>query len=147
MRDFFGIGTIVGLVDEVDDLVLDQVDERDHALDRMGIAIVLDILAPIGHGADEPAALLHLAVEIAGRERIDLNQLDVLIVQAAPLHRTPPVRVGLDDVADLEHLLDRDRRLAVRMGLGRILAATASRASNRDRPSRHASRRSCSRTG
>ena len=72
-------------------LVLDQVDERDHAFDRVRVAIVLDIRAPVGNGADQPSALLHLAIEITGRKRIDLNQLDVLIVQAAPLHRTPPV--------------------------------------------------------
>ena len=137
----------VGLVDQMDDFVLDQIDERDHAFDRVRVAIVLEIPAPVGHGADQPAALLHLPVEIAGRKRVDLNQLDVLIVQAAPLHRTPPVRVGLDDVADLEHLLDRDRRLAVRMGLGRILQPRRHALRIRDRPSRHASRRSCCRTG
>ena len=137
----------VGLIDQVDDFVLDQVDERDHAFDRVRIAIVLDILAPVGHGADQPAALLHLAVEIAGRKRIDLNQLDVLILQAAPLHGTPPVRVGLDDVADLEHLLDGDRRLAVRMGFGRILQPRRHALRIRDLPSRHASHRSCYRTG
>ena len=136
-----------GLVDQMDDPVLDQVDERDHAFDRVRIAIVLEVLAPVGHGTDQPAALLHLPVEIAGRKRIDLNQLDVLILQAAPLHRAPPVRVGLDDVADLEDLLDRDRRLAVRMGLGRILAPRRHALRIRDPPSRHASRRSCCRTG
>ena len=68
----------IGLVDELDDPVLDQIDQRDHAFDRMGVAIVLDVLAPIGNRADQPAALLDLAIEIAGRERIDLDQFDVL---------------------------------------------------------------------
>ena len=69
----------IGFVHQLDDLVLDQIDQRDHAFDRVGITIVLDIPAPKAHPADEPAALLDVAVEIAGRERINLNQFDIRI--------------------------------------------------------------------
>ena len=34
----------------------------------------------------------------------------------------PPSGIGLDDIADLEHLFDRDRRLAVGMRFGRMFA-------------------------
>src|SRR6185437_4433159 len=66
-------------------------------------------------------ALLDLAVEIAGGERIDLDQLDLGVIKSAPLHRMAPAAVALDDVADLEHLLDRDRRLAIGMNPGEML--------------------------
>ena len=68
----------VGFVDELHHLVLDQVDQRDHAFDRVRIAVVLGIGAPVGHGTDETAALLDLAIEVSGRERVDLDQLDLL---------------------------------------------------------------------
>ena len=111
----------VGLIDELDHLVLDQVDERDHAFDRVRIAVVLGIGAPVGHGTDEPTALLDLAIEVSGRERVDLDQLDLAVGEAAALHRTPPAGVGLDDVADLEELLDDHRWLPVGKRPGRVL--------------------------
>ena len=88
----------------------------------MCIAVVLEVLAPIGNGADEPAAFLGLPVEVSGRERIDLDQLNLLVIKSTALHRAKPACVGLDDVADLEDFLDRDRRLAIRMVPGRLLA-------------------------
>ena len=41
--------------------------------------------------------------------------------QARAASSRAAIRHRLDDVADLEHLLDRDRRLAIRMRLGRML--------------------------
>jgi hypothetical protein len=109
------------LVDQLHDPVLDQVDQRDHALDRMRVAVVLGVAAPIGDGADQPPALLDLAIEIAGGERIDLDQFDLVVIKAATRHGVPPAAVALDDVTDLEHLLDRDRRLAVGVDFGEML--------------------------
>ena len=61
------------------DLVLDQVDQRDHALDRVRIAVVSWSRAPVGDRADETAAFLYLAVEVAGGEGVDLDQIDLLV--------------------------------------------------------------------
>ena len=119
---FLGDRNDIRLVDQVNHPVLDQIDERDHAFNRMRIAVVLAVRAPVRNRADQPAALFDLAVEIARGERVHLDQFDVVVVQPAPGHRAPPSRIGLDDVADLEDLLDRNRRLTVGMDLCRVLA-------------------------
>jgi hypothetical protein len=110
----------IWFVDKVNDFVLDQVDQRDHAFDRVRVAVVLGVLAPIGHAADEAAAFFNVAVEVPRRERIDLNQLDVLVGETAALHGTPPAGIRLDDIADLEDFLDGDRRLPVGIRLGQV---------------------------
>ncbi len=143
----FGDRHDLRLVDELNDFVLDQIDQRDHAFDRMGVAVILGVLAPVGNRADEPTPFLHLAIEIARGERVDLDQFDVCIAQSAPLHGAAPSGIGLDDLSDLEHLLERDRRLAVGMDFGEVLAPGRNLSRRQGRRSRCASLRSCNRTG
>ena len=96
-----------------DDLALDQVDHRDHTLDRMSVGVVLLEGPVIGDGAQDPAPLVGLEIEIARRDRIDLDQVDLAVRQPAQNHGRAPALIRLDDVGRAVEILDDDRRLAV----------------------------------
>ena len=129
IRSGFSIVVALGLgdrddlcfIDQVNHPILDQVDQGNHAFDRVGVAVVLGVGPPVRDGADQTSPFLDLAVEIASRERVDLDELDVGFRKAAPLHGPPPAHVGFDDVANLEEFLDDHRWLTVGESLGRML--------------------------
>ena len=100
-------------VREVDDLAADQVDDGDHALDRMGVAVILKVLAEKADSAHDAGAALELKIEEARGERIDLDQLDILVGEPAPDHRRAPARIGLHHGLALEEFLQHHRRLPI----------------------------------
>ena len=51
------------IIDEIDHLVLDEIDDSDHPLDRMGVAVVANVFAPVRDGTDDSFALFEFAAK------------------------------------------------------------------------------------
>ncbi|MCP1779738.1 hypothetical protein ACVIU4_005073 [Bradyrhizobium barranii subsp. barranii] len=100
-------------VREVDDLAGDQVDHGHHALDRMGVAVVLQMFAEKADGAHDTGAALVLKIEEARGERIDLDQLDILVGEPAADHRRAPAWIGLHHGLALGKFFQHHRRLPI----------------------------------
>ncbi len=96
------------IVVDPDDLHLLDVDHRVEALDRVGIEIVVGARLDPAEGMAEVQALLALDPEIAGRPRVDADQLHVR--DAALGAGLDEARVALDRGLDLEELLELDHR-------------------------------------
>ncbi len=90
-----------------------QVDPGHHPVDRVGVAVVVRVVAHPGQRGDEaavvgPDAVLH----VGRRPRVDHAQAEV--GHAALAHRLLPPRVAPDDVLGGEELLEHDARLHAR---------------------------------
>ena len=86
-----------------------QVDERDEAFDRAGVAVVVLFGADPGQRPHEPAGRVVGLTVVTGRPRVDHRQREV--GHAALLHGGLPLRIPLHHPLALEELVERDRRL------------------------------------
>ena len=80
-------------VPDFHDLARVQVDDQDQALDRVRVAVVAPVLAPVGDSANEPPPDFVRKAEVARRDRVDEHVGEV--VDSALLAALDEARVGL----------------------------------------------------
>ena len=81
------------LVDHVQHAVLDQVDDRHHVLDRPAISIRFLRVAQVGDRLERAVIVLPGGAKVSARPGVDLDQLDLLVGEAARPHCRQPARV------------------------------------------------------
>ena len=87
-----------------------QVDPGHHAVDRVGVAVVVRVVAHPGQRRDEPAVVgANARLDVRRGPRVDHAQVEV--GDAALAHRLLPARVLADDVLGGHELFEHDARL------------------------------------
>ncbi len=101
------------LVHQVDHRALDEIHDRDDALDRVGVAVVGEGVAVVADRAHDPRAALEGPPEVPGGERVHLHARDVLFIEAPARDRRTPAGIALDDLLAAKELLEQHGRLAI----------------------------------